>query len=204
MKIYIAIIFVIVSFSMVSKAQHISTKDGFISISLGAAIPTGDFGDDDNANVDAGFAQGGAAVNLINFGYLFSKNIGITAMLSGAAFPMDDASLGNNPLWSYGTFLVGPLFTIRNNERPTEFDFRFMFGSMNAQLDLDDGSNPFEGDGGAVAIGAGMRYNLSDLIGISGNLDIISGTAEFDVFGTKTEQTLSSANVTVGIVFRLK
>jgi len=65
------------------QAQDInkSTKDGFISISLGLAIPTGDFADDDPGNNDAGFAENGASFTLINFGYLFSKNVGITAMI---------------------------------------------------------------------------------------------------------------------------
>lgn len=184
-------------------AQELRTKDGFISISLGAALPYGDFADDDLNNNDAGLAESGVSVNLVNFGYLFSKNIGITAMLQGAAFPLDNGNAGNDPIWSYGTFLVGPLFTIRNQESKTEFDFRFMFGSMSGQLDPDNGGEAVEGEGGALAIGSGLRYNISDLIAFTANLDIISGKPEFEVNGNTFDQTMSSANITFGIAFRL-
>ncbi len=204
MKKYLAILFVMGLLNVASQAQSVSTKDGFISISLGVAIPTGDFGDNGANNDEAGFAESGVAMNLINFGYLFSKNIGITAMLTGAAFPLDAQTLGPEPIWSYGTLLVGPLFTIRNNESPTEFDFRLMVGSMSGMIDFDNELGTFEGTGSALAFGAGLRYNVSDLIAISGNLDIISGTAEFDILGSKEDQSMSSANFTVGIAFRLK
>lgn len=184
-------------------AQEFSSKDGFISISLGAALPYGDFADDDLNNNDAGLAEPGVSINLINFGYLFSKNIGITAMLQGAAFPLDIDNSGNDPIWSYGTFMVGPLFTVHNPESKAEFDFRIMLGSMSGRLDPDNGAEAAEGEGGALALGAGLRYNISDLIAFTSNLDIISGQVDFDVNGTNFDQTISSANITFGIAFRI-
>lgn len=184
-------------------SQEVSTKDGFISISLGAAIPYGDFADNDGSNNEAGFAEGGISINLINFGYLFSKNIGITAMLQGAAFPLDNGNGGNEPIWSYGTFMVGPLFTIRNPESKAEFDFRLMLGTMSGLLDPNDGGETFEGEGGAIGLGAGIRYNLSDLISLTSNLDFIGGKPEFELGGATVDQSMSSANITFGIAFRL-
>ncbi len=186
-----------------SNAQEIRTKDGFISISLGAAIPTGDFADNDINNNDAGFAETGVSINLVNFGYLFSKNIGITAMLQGAGFPFDNGNSSNEPIWSYGTFMVGPLFTVRNPGSDVELDFRLMFGSMSAALDPDNGGETFEGEGGALGLGAGLRYNISDLIAFTTNLDIIGGKPEFDINGNMSEQSISSANFTFGVAFRL-
>tara|TARA_R110002124_G_scaffold76758_2_gene205689 strand:- start:6901 stop:7230 length:330 start_codon:yes stop_codon:yes gene_type:complete len=100
MKYFLAFVLLIISSSALF-AQEARTKDGFISITLGAALPTGDFADNDLGNNDAGFAESGISINLINFGYLFSKNIGITAMLQGAAFPIDNGNGGNNPIWNF-------------------------------------------------------------------------------------------------------
>lgn len=200
---YIVSLFLISILTTSLNAQEISTKDGFISISLGAALPYGDFADNDINNNDAGFAETGVSINLVNFGYLFSKNIGITAMLQGAGFPFDNGNGANEPIWSYGTFMVGPLFTVRNPGSDLEFDFRFMLGSMSAELDPDNGGETFEGEGGALGLGAGLRYNISDLIAFTTNLDLIGGKPEFDINGNKSEQSISSANLTFGIAFRL-
>ncbi len=195
---HLLILFTLLLISSSSNAQEARTKDGFISITLGAAFPTGDFADNDLGNNDSGFAENGAAVNLINFGYLFSKNIGITAMLSGSAYPLD-ANFGNDPIWGFGTFMVGPLFSFGTEDNKAEFDFKFMLGSSSATLDPDDGSEELEGSGGAFSIGSGVRYNLSELIALTSNLDIISAKPEFDNF----EQSISTVNLTFGITFRL-
>ncbi len=103
----------------------------------------------------------------------------------------------------YGTFMIGPLFTIRNNDSKAEFDFRLMLGTMSGLLDPNDGGETFEGEGGAIGLGAGIRYNLSDLIALTSNLDIIGGKPEFDLNGNTFDQSMSSANLTFGIAFRL-
>ena len=200
---HLLIFSLLIFFTSTVNAQEFSSKDGFISISLGAALPYGDFADDDLNNNDAGLAESGVSINLINFGYLFSKNIGITAMIQGAAFPLENGNSGNDPIWSYGTFMVGPLFTVRNPESKAEFDFRIMLGSMSGRLDPDNGAEAAEGEGGAIALGAGFRYNISDLIAFTSNLDLISGNPEFDVNGSTFEQPISSANITFGIAFRI-
>jgi hypothetical protein len=184
-------------------AQEVRTKNGFISVTLGAAFPTGDFADSDLNNDDAGFAENGVAINLVNFGYLFSKNIGITAMLSGSAYPID-ANNGDEPIWGFGSFMVGPLFSFASEDGKTELDLRVMIGTSSATLDPDDGSQEFEGSGGAFSIGSGLRYNLSDFIALTSNFDIISGNPEFDVNGSSFEQPISTVNLTFGISFRIK
>ena len=78
-----------------TKYRNLSQKrKGYIGISLGPSIPLGDF-----SNPSSGAAKTGLHLNLVNFGYLITDNVGIAAIWFGAANPVSEISW--NP-WSYG------------------------------------------------------------------------------------------------------
>lgn len=199
-KILFVIPLLLISFAL--SAQEMQSKKGFISISIGPSFPLGDFASSDIGNTDAGFANNGLSINLINFGYLFSENFGITAMLNGSAYPFD-ADNGNEPIWSYGALLVGPLFSTPLDKEKADLDLRFMVGTLTAILDPDNGNEEQEGSAGAISIGAGIRYHLSDKISLATGLDYISSNPEFEVNGNDFNQSVASLNLTFGISFRL-
>lgn len=179
-----------------------NSSKGFLTISIGPSFPFGDFASTDVNEFDAGFANNGLSINLINFGYLFSKNAGITVMLAGSAYPLDVQST-NDPLWSYGTLLVGPLLTFPLSNEDVLLDLRAMVGTLTATLDPDDGSGSFDGSGGAFSLGGAIRYHLSDKISLAGGADFISSNPEFEINGVEFDQPVSSLNLTIGISFRL-
>ncbi|MEO1022412.1 MAG: outer membrane beta-barrel protein [Bacteroidota bacterium] len=183
-------------------AQEAPEKKGFITISIGPAFPIGDFASTSTADPTSGFADTGVHINLINFGYLFSENVGITALLSGSAHPFAVQTV-NDPLWSYGNLMVGPLLSFPSKKRDMNFDLRVMFGTMSATLDPDDGTSDIDGDGFAFSLGGGVRYHLSRTLSLSGNLDLISSEPEFDVNGTEQTQQIGALSLSVGISFRL-
>ncbi|MCG8373757.1 MAG: porin family protein, partial [Balneolales bacterium] len=179
----------LVVFSFGAFAQDIPEKKGFITISLGPSFPFGDFASTSFSDPNAGFADAGFHINLINFGYLFSDNVGITAFLSGSAHPYD-IDTENDPIWSYGSLMAGPLFSFPTKRKDANFDLRAMIETMSATFYPDDGSGNFDGDGVAFGFGAGLRYHVSRTLSISGNLDIISSEPEFDIYGEHISQQI--------------
>lgn len=107
--------------------NRIETK-GFIGMSMGPAIPLGNFADEALNNAKAGLAKTGVNLTLVNFGYRFGKHFGISAAWLGGAHAVDTQNtifLSSNP-WSYGSLMAGGLYT--KNIGPSFFDGRFMIG----------------------------------------------------------------------------
>ncbi len=164
-------------------------KRGFIGLELGANVPIGKF-----ADVNDGSAKTGFQINLINFGYLFSENIGITATWFGASNPID--GLDNDYLWSHGGLLVGPLFSFHASEK-VEWDIRPMIGLSWAtvtNLDLEYTSSF------AFNIGTGFRFNVSRLIALTLGIDFTTAKFKWDI----GEQSMGTIAVKGGFAFRLK
>jgi hypothetical protein len=131
----------------------------------------------------------------VNFGYLFKQHIGITAsfMLTSHKIPNADykANIGLR-----GGF-VGPLISFQNSSMKVEYDIRPTLGLVSWKLNAESAS--VKGDDMAVALGVGgsVRFNVSNLISLTGNLD----TYLHNKFDDNTD-SLSSIGVTVGINFR--
>jgi hypothetical protein len=70
-------------------------KKMFSGISVGAAIPVGDFGSKDVSNEKAGLAQVGLSAD-INYGYRLSKNFGLLTIFRGRINGVDEQALRNS------------------------------------------------------------------------------------------------------------
>lgn len=173
-----------------NKNRESGRKRGFIGLELGANIPVGKFGD-----ISDGAAKTGFQINLINFGYLFSDNIGITATWFGASNPIENA--GNEYLWSHGGLLAGPLFTFPVSEK-IEWDVKPMLGLSWAtitNIDLGLASSV------AFNLGTGFRFNVSRLIALTLGVDYTTAKFKWEDIG---EQSMGTIAIKGGFAFRLK
>ncbi|NOX48849.1 MAG: hypothetical protein GXO89_17955 [Chlorobi bacterium] len=106
-------------------------RRGYIAITIGPAFPMGDFGSGNIQDPKAGLAKTGVQFNLVNFGYRFSKNIGIVGLWNGVAHTVEFI---DGATWSYGFFLGGILITFPSQK--VDFDIRLLSGFMNARLKI--------------------------------------------------------------------
>jgi hypothetical protein len=105
------------------------------------------------ADFDSGFLTG------LNFGYRFGRHVGITT----SAFLNLTSSGGDTEVGTAGV-LVGPLFTFANLYKTVEFDIRPTVGLFTEEDVI-------------VGIGGSIRWNCSNRISLSGNIDYYSVSA---------------------------
>lgn len=167
-------------------------RKGYIGLTIAASIPVGDF-----ASELSGNANTGVHLNLVNFGYLFSENFGISATWFGGANPLDIS--GIDP-WSYGGLMVGPLLSFPIAEK-VEWDFRPMIGysvTTTPRIGL------VEEDASAFAfnIGTVFRINVGEKVSLLLSADYFSTNPEFEGFGVS--QRVSTIAFGFGIAYRIK
>lgn len=167
-------------------------RKGFIGLSIGTSIPVGDFADKSD-----GLAETGIQLNLINFGYLFSENFGISATWFGAANPLD--ADGYDP-WSYGGIMAGPLLSFPLSEK-VEWDFRPMIGySVTTLPDIGWGTE--QASSFALNIGTVFRVNVGNKVSLLLSADYFSTKPEFEDHGF--EQSIGTISLGFGVAYRLK
>ncbi|MFS4494115.1 hypothetical protein [Maribacter sp. 2308TA10-17] len=162
---------------------------GYLGFSVGVSIPLGDFGSSSN-----GLADIGIQVNGLNFGYLFSKHLGIATTLMIANNP--NIRAGIEP-WSYGSLLIGPLVSFPINQELT-IDGRFQMGYAVATLpDLSLGKDTST----AIAYNAGIvgRYSFIKSFTLLLALDFLHTKPEFEDYGFK--QNMKTISLGVGAAY---
>ena len=203
-------------FTMQAHAQtsETRTKNGYISVSTGTAFPVGDFANNNTSNDKAGLATEGAQVNLMDFGYLFSKNFGISVLLGGGIYSFDkdvrDANFSLFPAWTHFEFMAGPLLSFPLANGDVEFDVRALAGFLNATLptgtfigfpeDSKFVASYGNGWGSAFDIGFGFRFHYNERASLTIRLDYISSKPDL---GNGYEQKITAFNLTLGVAFRL-
>ncbi len=140
----------------VSNAQE---SKGYIGLSIGAAFPGGDL---DNAK--SGFNLG-----LINAGYRFSENFGLTLNWGASAFEDKDVSGYTTGI---GYFAVGPMLTLPVNDK-LGFDFKPQYAFTSAVDEYQGDKLEYSGPGGILLSGT-MNYSLAKHWGLAFNLDYLS------------------------------
>lgn len=167
-------------------------RKGYIGLSTGPSIPIGDFADESN-----GLAKTGIQLNLVNFGYLFSENFGISATWFGAANPLDISDI--DP-WSYGGLMVGPLLSFPLSEK-AEWDFRPMIGySVTTVPDFGFGTE--QASSFAFNIGTVFRINVGNKVALLLSADYFSTKPEFEDYNF--EQQIGTISLGFGVAYRLK
>ena len=186
-----------------SNAQ-MEDRHGYIGMTLGSAIPLGDFADNNFDNEDAGFAKTGINFNLVHFGYKFSKNFGIAASWFGAAHEVDTPYNIDAATWSYGGLFAGLLVSLPAGEK-LFIEFKPMLGFVAATSpELKEGGLIVMEDQQGSAVGfdlvGSVRYNFSERWCAMANIDYLTAKPEFDYF----EQSISALNLSLGLAYRLK
>ena len=163
-------------------------KKGFIGLELGANMPIGKF-----ADINDGSAKIGFQINLINFGYLFSDNIGISLTWFGASNPIEGSK---DYLWSHGGLLIGPLFSFPVSKK-IDWDVKPTIGLSWASI---TNTNLNVSYSFAFNIGTGFRFNVSRLIALTLGIDYTKAKFQWDI----GEQSMGAFAIKGGFAFRLK
>jgi hypothetical protein len=158
-------------------------KKGYAGISVGGAMMLTEYADLDKIGMQFN----------VNCGYLFTKHIGITASFLYTSYKFTDDKDSGAGLRGG---LVGPLISFGNSSQKLEYDIRPTVGVISGKVKKDGESV----DVGKMTFGAGLggtiRWNVSSLISLTGNLDsYFHGT--FDEL-----ESLASVGITAGINFR--
>jgi len=144
-----------------------------------------------------GAANTGIQINLVNVGYLFSKNVGITGVWFGAANPINIDFI--DP-WSYGGMMVGPLISFPITKK-VDWDLRPMVGySVSTLPDLGYGSE--QAISIAINIGTVFRINVSKRISLLLSADFFSTKPDFVEYGF--DQNINTISLGFGVAYRLK
>lgn len=176
--------------SLPSMAQEPQRK-GYIGISIGPSFPIGEFKEE-------AFANTGANLSLINFGYLFNGRFGIAANWFGGAHVIDGSPFGiSDGMWSYGGLLAGPLVSSRIGNH-ADFDARLQIGYSAANMDLE--GYKVDGVGFAYSVGLGVRTHLARKWSLSINLDMLTSNNRGDYM----ERKIQTVHPTVGLSYRLR
>lgn len=173
-------------------------RRGYIGMTLGAAIPLGDFADNSFDNEDAGFAKTGINFNLVHFGYKFSKNFGIAASWFGTAHEVDYNNM-EAEFWSYGGLFAGLLVSLPAGEK-LFIEFKPMLGFVAATSPGSVGYGEEEGSAIGFDLVGSVRYNFAEKWCAMANIDYLTAKPEFDYF----EQSISALNLSLGLAYRLK
>ncbi len=169
-------------------------RKGYIGLSLGASIPVGEF-----ADITSGLAKTGLQINLVNFGYLFSENIGICGTWFGAANGLNAKGYYYDP-WSYGGILVGPLLSFQVSEK-VECDFKPMIGYSVTTLP-DFGIGTESSTAFALNVGTLIRFNVAKRITLLFTADFFYTQPEFIYFSVY--QNIATISIGSGVAYRIK
>jgi hypothetical protein len=159
----------------------------YAGLSVGTSIPLGDFADEMN-----GMAKTGFQVNVINLGYLFSENFGISATWLAASNPNIIEEI--DP-WIYGDILIGPLLSFSISNR-LAWDLRPMIGySITSLPDIGRGTD--KAFSFAYDIGTLIRIGINKDVSILLTADYLSSKAKFKVYDF--EQNIETLSLGLGL-----
>lgn len=149
-------------------------RKGYIGLSLGPSFGVGDVSD----------LPTGAALNLVDFGYLFTDNIGIAAKWLGTGYSEGGVDFGMGGL--LGGLLASTPISSRVN-----FEGKVLIGVSVFTAKYDGHSETSDTYFG-YDLGVGVRFNTSDKVSLLLNADYL-GADDY-----------SSINLTFGVAYRLK
>ena len=154
--------------------NDVHQRKGYIGLSVGPSFAVGDLSD----------LPVGAILNLVDFGYLFTENIGIAAKWFGTAHVESGETFG------VGGLMAGLLASTPISEK-INFEGKVLIGF--GASTYSDGTNSVTSDlYFGNDLGVGLRFNTSEKVSLLLNADYI-GVSDYN-----------SVNVTFGVAFRLK
>lgn len=201
------IFFLCALFGFFNLSAQTSNPKSFIGISIGPSFPVGDFANKNAYDVNSGLASIGGFLN-INYGYKFSDNFGVIAILRGSIHGVDSQTLKNSyslpdgsggslsfeaGTWKSGGLLVGlfqgfPL----NDSKNLVFELKGALGvqrtsspSLKIRGNIP-GFNTFEGKQESISatsfaylLGVGFNYGLGNNLTLKFHGDYSSSNPNF-------------------------
>jgi len=225
------LVFNLQAFSQEREKGREKPAKGYLGIAFGPSLVSGNFGNTDWANDSAGFAKNGYNFTILEFGFKFIKNFGMTAAIKGAVIPLDVQALADgyaseyggqftvkSTRWGYTGFFVGPFLSF-----PTkyfDFDVKLETGLLMASapemtVSRDNqvaGQQSTVGASISIMGGVGARIHLSKKFGLltSAEYHFSEPTFQTEIYDTSnnyetytTSQRITLFNFTFGIVYRL-
>jgi len=138
---------------------------GYVGVSIGLAMPTGDLADEAKSGLDLG---------LINAGYRFNETWGATVNWGATGHTGNEEVWGNaadDITYGIGYFAVGPMISFGN------FDFKPQYAFASANVDGPGGDVDVDVDS-AWIIGATYNFPLGGNWGMAANLDYFTFKVE--------------------------
>ena len=151
---------------------------GYVGVSIGLAMPTGDLADDAKTGLDLG---------LINAGYRFNETWGATVNWGAtghSAKESDDVTYG------IGYFAIGPMISFGN------FDFKPQYAFSSAVVESNGVDTDIDVDS-ALILGATYIIPLGGNWGMAANLDYFTFKVEDD------DDNLNMFKLSVGVQYKL-
>lgn len=225
-------------------SQTYNERSAVLEIGYGVAVPFGKFESTSVTDSASGYATAGTNLNVM-FSYLVGKNFGVAAMISSSANRLNTEGIKNKfetyadkiegnvsdlhyEKWSTIAYMAGgyvtyPLQKASFNLQLLAGYSRTTYPELNAVIYSKLDSNAVEvsqyASGVASAFclnaGAGLKYNISDIMCLCVNANFLSTYPEFESVVTtstfqsgtpdeyhKVHQRVSLLNVTAGIGFR--
>lgn len=149
-------------------------RRGYIGLSVGPSFAVGDLSD----------LPVGIALNLVDFGYLFTENIGIAGKWFGTGYSEDGVSFGLGGLLG-GLLASTPVTSKINLEGKVLMGVAAFTAEYNGETETSDLYFGYD-------VGVGLRFNTSDKVSLLLNADYL-GSKEYN-----------SINLTFGVAYRLK
>lgn len=186
--------------------KNTPSKKGYIGMSFGVAIPILDFNsfgptEQEESKYNAGPPKTGFQINIIEFGYLLSRNFGIAA--NGCISHHQMELNGREGYWRYFCFTGGLLISFPFER--FQIDFKTMGGILYIKT---DGSDIKAGDGSSFVVdfGPGIRIHLSKKLSMLINADVLWSKPTISSHMNDYEFThkIHVLNLTGGIVYQLK
>lgn len=194
------------------KKQKKSETGGYYAFSLGPSLALGDYANTSATNNAAGAAKMGLHLNIANFGYKFTPNIGISALIPLGANKFDASKLGSDDkdaYWVYTGFMVGPLASFDAAEQ-ISVDFRPVFGLAFVaapEVNASSSSNTVlvkseQASGFGMDIGASCRYHANDNLDLALNFDYFSASPSYTKSYKDWKGKVTVLGITAGLAFR--
>lgn len=170
-----------------------------ISFSAGPSFPAGDFASSNTNVEDAGYADLGLSVSLLEVSYFFSEQAGINLSVTGTRHLLNNNAF-ETEYWAAGGIFLGPVISVPLSETPLFLDLKAGGGPFyhryipgGTQDNVDGTSIGFKG-------ASTMRYHLSDRIALNATLEFLAAAVNMES-SLNRHQSYRSLNLSAGISF---
>ena len=174
------------------KSQKKDFSKGYVGISIGAAFPGGDLTKDELN------AKTGLNIGLINAGFRFTENFGLTLNWGASAFKDSDF---DEVTYGVGYLAIGPMLSLPINDK-FGFDFKPQYAFTSLIVDVDGEDFNFTGPGG-ILVSSTLNYSFAKHWGLALNLDYLSSKYnKLDNESIERDVKVSTFSTSLGIQYR--